>query len=69
MYQSTFPFDTEFPPLEEYSYSRAQKHIPKAQGSTVVEPYGTKKKISQAEAILNWQTDNMLSQNRVLGRI
>ena len=62
-------FEKEFSPIEEYSDSQGQRHVPKVQNSTTIEADGTKKKIIQAEAVLNWQIDNLLSQNKVRRRI
>ena len=64
MLQPIAPFDyeKEFPPLEEYSDSQGQN-------PTTIEADGTKKKITQVEAILNWHTNNLLSQNKALSRI
>ena len=59
----------EFPPLEEYFDPQGQRHVPKVHNPTTIEADGTKKNTTQTKAVLNWQTDNLLSQNRVLSKI
>ncbi|KAL4388578.1 hypothetical protein GQ457_09G008110 [Hibiscus cannabinus] len=63
MFSTTGPsYNKDFPPLEEFTekeYRHAAK-IPSLPGE---------KKISAAEATLNWQTENALAQNATLKRI
>ncbi|KAL4318901.1 hypothetical protein GQ457_18G021790 [Hibiscus cannabinus] len=63
MFSATGPsYNKDFPPLEEFTekeYRHAAK-IPSLPGE---------KKISAAEATLNWQTENALAQNATLKRI
>ncbi|KAK9011314.1 hypothetical protein V6N11_044166 [Hibiscus sabdariffa] len=56
-------YNKDFPPLEEFT-EKEFRHIPKIP----TQLYG-EKKISAAEATLNWQTENALAQNTILQRI
>ncbi|GMN61755.1 hypothetical protein TIFTF001_030839 [Ficus carica] len=42
---------------------------PKVLNSRTVEPDGTSKRVTPAEAVLNWQTENLIAQNKVLQKI
>ena len=39
-----FEYEKEFPPLEEYSDSHGQRHVPKVHNQTIIEADGIKKK-------------------------
>lgn len=63
-------YDKEFPPLGSFeSQDKTLLHQPNVTNPSIVQPNDTQKKVTQAEAVLNWQTDNMIAQNTVLKRI
>ena len=39
---SSFDYEKEFPPFEEYFDSQGQRHVPKVQNPTTIEANGTK---------------------------
>nr|AHN13809.1 movement protein [Aristotelia chilensis virus 1] len=60
----------EFPPLEPFD--DPQKHFHhkwKVSAPTTREPNGSTRAISQAEAVLNWQSQNAAQQNKYLQKI
>ncbi|PON52749.1 hypothetical protein PanWU01x14_207100 [Parasponia andersonii] len=62
--------DKDFPPLGSFNdQTGTTTHQSKVLNPTTRYPDGTTKKISPAEAILNWQTENMIAQNSVLQKI
>ena len=57
-------YDTNFPSLQETATQQ-----PKVVPSKVIQPDGSTPKLSQAEAVLNWQTENALAQNKTMTRL
>ena len=70
MFSSVSSYDEEFPELISFAdKTRTTSHQPKVLNPTTRGADGSTKKVSPAEAILNWQTENMVAQNKALKRI
>ncbi|GMN57095.1 hypothetical protein TIFTF001_026195 [Ficus carica] len=61
-------YEEEFPPLRAITKDGSTQQ-PKMLNPRTVEPDGTIKKISPAEAVMNWQSENLIVQNKVLQKI
>ncbi|KAI3439227.1 uncharacterized protein J3R85_004943 [Psidium guajava] len=60
----------EFPPVAEFTDRHGKYcHTAKVPNPTGVVEAGRTKKISSAEAVLNWQTENALARNKILESI
>uniref|UniRef100_A0A6N2MSM9 Uncharacterized protein n=1 Tax=Salix viminalis TaxID=40686 RepID=A0A6N2MSM9_SALVM len=68
MYQSTRPYDDDFPALQEQVKDKVRT-LPQVQNPQGVDAEGRPKQVTQAEAVLNWQSQNAIAQNSVLHRI
>jgi len=68
MYQSTRPYDDDFPTLQEQVKDRVRT-LPQVHNPQGVDADGRPKQVTQAEAVLNWQSQNAIAQNSVLHRI
>lgn len=68
MYTRTSSYDQEFPPLEEFTKNE-YLHVPKFFSKLQTDAEGKQVKIAAAEATLNWQTENALSQNAAIKKI
>jgi hypothetical protein len=68
MYQPTRPYDDDFPVLQEQVKDRACT-LPQVHNPQGVNADGRPKQVTQAEAVLNWQSQNAIAQNSVLHRI
>ncbi|PON33365.1 hypothetical protein PanWU01x14_353430, partial [Parasponia andersonii] len=63
-------YNKDFPPVGSFhDQTGTTTHLPKVLNPTTRDPDGTTKKISPAEVVLNWQTENMIAQNSVLQKI
>ncbi|GMN67565.1 hypothetical protein TIFTF001_036628, partial [Ficus carica] len=63
-------YEEDFPPLQPATTSDGiETRQPKVLNSRTVEPDGTFKRVAPAEAILNWQSENLIAQNKVLRKI
>ena len=70
MFSSVSNYDEEFPELTSFAdKTGTTSHQPKVPNPTTREADGSTKKVSPAEAVLNWQTENMVAQNKALKRI
>ncbi|KAL4653421.1 hypothetical protein ACB092_01G301900 [Castanea dentata] len=59
-----------FPPLESFDHPQTNvKHVWKIKNPAGTNPDGSKKQVSSAEAVLNWQAENAVAQNQVLSKI
>ncbi|GMN62562.1 hypothetical protein TIFTF001_031655 [Ficus carica] len=65
---SAIPYEEEFPPLQTLTKEGSTQQ-PKILNPRAVEPDGSTKKIGPAEAVLNWQSENLIAQNKVLQKI
>uniref|UniRef100_A0A6N2MSN9 Uncharacterized protein n=1 Tax=Salix viminalis TaxID=40686 RepID=A0A6N2MSN9_SALVM len=68
MYQPTRPYDDDFPALQEQVKDKVRT-LPQVQNPQGVDAEGRPKQVTQAEAVLNWQSQNAIAQNSVLHRI
>ncbi|KAG5234177.1 zinc finger, CCHC-type, viral movement protein [Salix suchowensis] len=68
MYQPTRPYDDDFPALQEQVKDKVRT-LPQIQDPQGVDAEGRPKQVTQAEAVLNWQSQNAIAQNSVLHRI
>uniref|UniRef100_A0A6N2KCQ4 Uncharacterized protein n=1 Tax=Salix viminalis TaxID=40686 RepID=A0A6N2KCQ4_SALVM len=68
MYQSTRPYDDDFPALQEQVKDKVRT-LPQVQNPQGVDAEGRPKQVTQAEAVLNWQSQNAIAQNSVLHRM
>jgi len=68
MYQPTRPYDDDFPVLQEQVKDRART-LPQVHNPQGVNIDGRPKQVTQAEAVLNWQSQKAITQNSVLHRI
>lgn len=61
----TFKYDgSDFPPLQPFVKDHS-RHAPKIQHPKMeILPDGQHKPVSEAESVLNWQTENALAQNK-----
>lgn len=66
----TFKYDgSDFPPLQPFVKDHS-RHAPKIQHPKMeILPDGQHKPVSEAESVLNWQTENALAQNKLLVKI
>ena len=62
-------YEADFPTLERKSNSTTQTHTKPFIQPTKVQPDGKLKPLTQAEEVLNWQTENSLAQNSLLTKI
>ncbi|KAM7523246.1 hypothetical protein LguiA_013148 [Lonicera macranthoides] len=63
-------YATKFTSLEEYKNANHRtKHTWKIKNHVFLDPHGQPNKVTHAEAAINWQTDNVVAQNRVLNQI
>ncbi|GMN28397.1 hypothetical protein TIFTF001_047885, partial [Ficus carica] len=63
-------YEEDFPPLQPATTSDGiETRQPKVLNSRTVEPDGTIKRVTPAEAVLNWQSENLIAQNKVLRKI
>nr|TKR90937.1 hypothetical protein D5086_0000228410 [Populus alba] len=68
MYQPTNSYDDDFPALQEQVKDRVRT-LPQVHNPQGVNADGRSKQVTQAEAVLNWQSQNAIAQNSVLHRI
>jgi hypothetical protein len=68
MYQPTQSYDDDFPALQEQVKDRVWT-LPQVHNPQGVDADGRPKQVTQAEAVLNWQSQNAIAQNSVLHRI
>ncbi|KAG5255169.1 movement protein [Salix suchowensis] len=68
MYQPTRPYDDDFPTLQEQVKDKVRS-LPLVHNPPGVDADGRPKQVTQAEAVLNWQSQNAIAQNSVLHRI
>jgi hypothetical protein len=68
MYQLTRPYDDDFPALQEQVKDRVHT-FPQVHNPQGVNADGRPKQVTQAEAVLNWQSQNAIAQNSILHRI
>ena len=70
MFSLVSNYDEEFPELTSFADKIGTiSHQPNVSNPTAREANGFTKKNSPAEAVPNWQTENMVAQNRALKRI
>ncbi|GMN19044.1 hypothetical protein TIFTF001_049884 [Ficus carica] len=63
-------YEEDYPPLQPATTSDGiETRQPKVLNSRTVEPDGTFKRVAPAEAVLNWQSENLIAQNKVLRKI
>ncbi|GMN26540.1 hypothetical protein TIFTF001_040875 [Ficus carica] len=63
-------YEEDFPPLQPATTNDGiETRQPKVLNSRTVEPDGTVKRVAPAEAVLNWQSENLIAQNKVLQKI
>ena len=68
--QASPSYSQNFPPLESFDHPQTNtKHVWKIKNPVGNNPDGTKKRVSSAEAALNWQAKNIVAQNHVLSKI
>ena len=67
-YHTQYPALREFLPMREYTQDQ-YRYMPRMPNPIDVDATGQQKKISAAEAVLNWLTQNSIAQNSVLQRI
>jgi hypothetical protein len=68
MYQPTRLYDDDFPALQEQVKDRV-RILPQVHNPQGVDADGRPKQVTQAEAVLNWQSQNAIAQNSVIHRI
>ncbi|CAK8544249.1 unnamed protein product [Lathyrus sativus] len=67
MYSTTIPeYDRQFPSLERKMDQITGRTSKPFIHLTEVHPNGKLKPLTQAEEVLNWQFENMVSQNEIL---
>ncbi|KAL4582307.1 hypothetical protein LXL04_006854 [Taraxacum kok-saghyz] len=67
---TTSTYQTDFPPLSSFENPQQRtKHDWKIKNPTTLTSTGSPTSISHAEATLNWQSENVVAQNRVLSQI
>ena len=68
MFNQAFPsYSQNFPSLENFDHPQTNtKHVWKIKNPVGTNSDGTKKQVSLAEATLNWQAENVVTQNKVL---
>ena len=70
MFSFVSSYDEEFPKLISFTDKIwTTSHQPKVPNPTTREADGSTKKVSPAETVLNWQTENIVAQNKALKRI
>lgn len=63
-------YTVEFPPLEDFELPHQNtKHVWKIKTPAEKNPDGSPRKVSPAEAALNWQAENALKQNAMLTQL
>ncbi|GMN64947.1 hypothetical protein TIFTF001_034014 [Ficus carica] len=63
-------YEEDFPPLQPATTNDGiETRQPKVLNSRTVETDGTFKRVAPAEAVLNWQSENLIAQNKVLQKI
>ena len=65
-------YDQDFPPLRKYDTTNdkgTSSHQPKIFNPPIKDADGTPRKVSPAEEVLNWQSENLIAQNKILKRI
>ncbi|GMN51362.1 hypothetical protein TIFTF001_020515 [Ficus carica] len=63
-------YEEDFPLLQLATTSDGtETRQPKVLNSKTIEPDGTSKRVAPAEAVLNWQSENLIAQNKVLQKI
>ena len=63
-------YSLDFPPLESFEHPQTNtKHIWKIKNPIGTNPDGTIRHVSSAEAALNWQAENVVTQNQALSKI
>ncbi|GMN49672.1 hypothetical protein TIFTF001_018844 [Ficus carica] len=63
-------YEEDFPPLQPATTNDGiEIRQPKVLNSRTVEPDGTFKRVASVEAVLNWQSENLIAQNKVLQKI
>ena len=65
-------YDQDFPPLRKYDTTDdkgTSSHQPKILNPPVKDADGTPRKVSPAEEVLNWQSENLITQNKILKQI
>ncbi|KAJ7000906.1 hypothetical protein NC653_011381 [Populus alba x Populus x berolinensis] len=67
MYQPTKPYDDDFPALQEQVKDRVRT-LPQVHNPQGVDADG-RQQVTQAKAVLNWQSQNAITQNYVLHRL
>ncbi|GMN70487.1 hypothetical protein TIFTF001_039528 [Ficus carica] len=65
---SPVTYEEEFPPLQTTTKDGSTQQ-PNVLNPRTVEPDGTTKKLSSTEAVLNWQSENLIAQNKVPQKI
>jgi len=68
MYQPTRLYDDDFPALQEQVKDRV-RILPQVHNPQGVDADGRPKQVTEAEAVLNWQSQNAIAQNSVIHRI
>ncbi len=66
--QKSQTYDSDFPATSTWT-SNGVPHSWKIKNPTTMEPDGTQRKPSQAETVLNWQSENAVAQNKLLQKI
>ena len=72
MMSSSENYDQDFPPLRKYDTiddKGITSHQPKILNLLVKEADGTPRRVSPAEEVLNWQSENLIAQNKILKQI
>ena len=70
MFSFVSNYDEDFPKLSSFDdKTRTISHQPKVSNSTAREANGSTKNISPAEAVFNWQTNSMVTQNKSVKQI
>ena len=67
---SSISYDEDFPLLQPATtINGTERRQPKVYNPKIVEPDETPKKVSPAKAVLNWQSENLIAQNKVFQKI
>ena len=72
MMSSSENYDQDFPPLRKYDTiddKGTTSHQPKILNLLVKEADGTPRRVSPVEEVLNWQSENLIAQNKILKQI
>ena len=67
--QTKYSYDQDFPPLQQFEKKEAKgtvSHKLKVLNPTTRDTNGTPKKVFSSEEVLNWQSENRVSQNKIL---